>query len=260
MSGYRDFADFYDRLMTDVDYNARADYLLYLFQKHDGKLPATVLDVACGSGALCEALQKRGIDPIGVDASETMLAKAAERFAESSTEILLLKQDMRELDLYGTVDGAVCVLDSVNHLCTTKDVKRFFERLRLFVKPNGLFVFDVNTPYKHREVLADNAFVFEQEEFVCVWQNHYAPRTAQTEMWLDFFVEEEDGRYCRLSDTVKERAYTEKTLRRLLAETGWTTEAVYDDMLTEEPSDDSERMVFVVRSTRTEEEALGITR
>ncbi len=252
MSGYREFSEFYDLLMQDVDYVARAEYILSLFEKH-GKRPRSVLDIACGSGSLCAELIRRGIDTVGVDASDSMLAKASAKLPEA----LWLCQDMRDMDLYGTVDGAVCILDSLNHLCRTADVARVFRRARLFVEPGGLFIFDVNTPYKHREVLADRAFVAEEDGVLCVWRNRYISRSGEVEILLDFFVEGEDGRYERYWDTVRERAYSERTLRRLLAETGWETLAVYEDMTTLPPSATCQRMVFVARSTRTVAEATG---
>ena len=254
--GYGDFSEFYDRLMIDVDYNGYADRLLRLWERY-GKRPNTVLDIACGSGNLCEALIRRGVEPIGVELSETMLQKAMEKPLLQENGVLLLQQDMCELDLYGTADAAVCVLDSINHLCSIEDVRRFFSRLRLFVEPDGLFIFDVNTPYKHREVLGDNAFVFEQEDVVCVWRNSYRPRTKETVMMLDFFVDEGDGSYCRFSDTVRERAYSRRTLEQLLAQTGWDCLAVLSEHADEPPADDCERWVFVARNNRTIEEATG---
>ncbi len=251
MSGYGDLSAFYDALMTDVDYVARAEYLLTLFNRH-GETPQSILDIACGSGSLCAQFQKHGIDIIGVDGSAAMLMRAREKLGDDA---LLLEQDMRALDLYGTVDGAVCTLDSLNHLCRTDELAEVFRKARLFVEPGGLFIFDVNTLYKHREVLADAAFVTEQDGLMCVWRNRYLPRTHEVEMYLDFFVEEQDGSYTRYEDTVRERAYSEHTLRRLLTQTGWETVAVYADMTTQVPSDTCERMVFVARNTRTVEEA-----
>lgn len=254
MSGYHDFSEFYDRLMTDVDYGARADELLRLFEQYH-KRPDTVLDIACGSGSLCEALAERGIDPIGVDASAGMLMKAMEKPLLRQKRVLLLEQDMRELDLYGTADGAVCILDSVNHLCHTRDVQRFFSRLRLFVEPGGLFIFDVNTPYKHRQVLGDNTFVFEEDDLVCIWRNRFVEKTGEVDMALDFFVHEGDGAYYRMTDTVRERAYSRRTLEQLLKKTGWDVLAVLAENTGGEPTADCERWVFVARNNRTVEEA-----
>lgn len=243
MSGYQSLASFYDRLMADVDYDAKAAYMLALFARFGQAHPACVLDLACGSGNLTAPLVAAGLDVIGVDLSEDMLVEAKQKLPDT----LFLQQDMRQLALAGTVSGVVCGMDGINHLCRTADVAAVFAGVYRALEKGGLFVFDVNTPYKHREVLADHAFVFEEEDFLCVWQNRLIARTMEVDMWLDFFVEGADGRYDRLCDHVRERAYSEKTLRRLLAEAGFDVLAVYEDMTENAPADDSQRMVFVAR-------------
>ena len=67
MSGYGDFAAFYDALTADVDYSAWAEYLLGVFDRHGGA-HGLLLDLACGSGSLALELTARGVDVIGVDA------------------------------------------------------------------------------------------------------------------------------------------------------------------------------------------------
>lgn len=254
-NAYTAFAAYYDRLTGDVDYAGLAAYLRELFLRHQGAVPRTLLDLACGSGSLSLELAADA-EVIGVDGSEDMLALAGEKAADAGRSLLFLRQDMRSLDLYGTVGGAVCVLDSLNHLLCTADIRSVLRRLRLFLEPGGLFVFDVNTPYKHRAVLGDNAFVFEEEDLFCVWRNRYFPRTGEVAMMLDFFVPSgEDGRYDRLSDEVRERAYAEPTLRRLLCEEGFEILAVYGDRSFAPPGPEEERLVFVARNTRTVEEA-----
>ena len=77
MESYSQFASVYDRLMSDVDYKARTAYLLKLFKKH-GKTPTLLLDLACGTGGFSNEMARRGIEVIGVDMSEEMLAVARE--------------------------------------------------------------------------------------------------------------------------------------------------------------------------------------
>ena len=238
MGGYGVFAEFYDRLTTDVAYGPWADYLLSLFEKHGRGRPETLLDLACGSGSLSLELASRGVDVIGVDGSEDMLSLAMAKAARGDLELMFLEQDMRELDLFGTVSGAVCLLDSLNHITNTAGLAEVFRRLGLFIEPGGLLVFDANTPYKHREILGDNAFVFEEEDFLCVWRNRFIGRTCEVEMTLDFFAEE-GGLYERMTDVVRERAYSLSTWERLLKEADFELLAVYGERTEEPPTEDA---------------------
>lgn len=249
MSGYSSLAMVYDRLM-EVDYSERADYLLSLFSLHGGKY-GTLLDLACGSGSLTLELIDRGCDMVAVDGSEDMLAAAMEKAADAGAEALWLCQDMTELDLYGTVEGAVCTLDSLNHLPSPAAVEEVLRRLSLFVEPKGLLIFDVNTPYKHREVLGDTAFVFEEEDFFCTWRNRYTARDNKVTMLLDIFAEQEDGSYARFEDEIVERAYSLKKWEEMLAAAQFTPLAVYGDLTTEAPSKTEERWVIVARNDTT---------
>ena len=182
MAGYEVFASFYDRLTENVNYAAWADYLLGLFSRFQGDKPKVLLDLACGSGSLSEQLIARGVDVIGVDGSPEMLMQAQEKSAPFGDKWMLLCQDMRQLDLFGTVNGAVCMLDSLNHLTETRDLEEVFRRLGLFIEPGGLMIFDVNTPYKHQQVLGDQVFVYDEPDFYCVWQNRFLPRRNETEI------------------------------------------------------------------------------
>ncbi len=247
MNNYEAFAAFYDALTDDVDYAAWADYLLAAVARHGGSA-ASVLDLCCGSGSLSLELATRGCEVIGVDMSADMLAVAREKAADEGQDILFLCQDMRQLDLYGTVDTAVCMLDSLSHILHTEDLREIFRRLGLFIAPDGLLLFDVNTPYKHAHVLGDNAFVFEREEFLCTWRNRYLPATHEVEMALDFFLEEEDGTYSRFTDTVRERAYSLQTWKNLLTEAGFDLLAVYDERTFMAPKEDAQRWVLVARN------------
>ena len=127
---YDNFSRFYDLLTDNVEYEKRADYfcrLLSLCGIKDGIL----LDLACGTGSISVEIAKWGFDVIGVDSSIGMLNAARQKAFESGQQILLLNQSMDDIDLFGTVDCAVCVLDSVNHLADEKQVKRTFEKVSL---------------------------------------------------------------------------------------------------------------------------------
>ena len=156
MSAYGCFADVYDTLTSNIDYKELAGYYDRIITSHGGKR-GILLDLACGTGSMSMQFSALGYDVIGVDLSTEMLSVAKEK---PHKNIEYLCQDMCELDMYGTIDVTVCVLDSINHLDSKEDILRCFKSVSLFCDPKGLFVFDINTVRKHRKVLADNTFVY----------------------------------------------------------------------------------------------------
>lgn len=251
MNEYRDFAAFYDVLTEDVDYTGLADYIDGLIDRHGGRRDQ-LLDLACGSGSLSLALAEKGAEVVAVDGSPDMLAIAREKAAEAEADILFLCQDMRRLDLYGTVDTAVCMLDSLNHILKTDELAEIFRRLGLFIAPDGLLIFDANTPHKHRETLGNNAFVFETPECMCVWRNALSEARCEVVMQLDFFLEE-GAAYSRYTDEVRERAYALSTWKSLLEKAGFTLLGVYGDRSLQPPSPEEDRWFFVARNRAIEQ-------
>ena len=250
MRAYSDFAEFYDNLTQNVEYDKKADYILELLKRHNHNVGLT-LDLACGTGTLTLELKKRGVDIYGIDASYEMLSVAQQKAYENEQEILFLCQKMQNIDLYGTIDTCICSLDSINHLTSAKDVQRTFERVSLFMNPDGIFVFDANTVYKHKYVLGDNCYIYDTDTVFCAWQNNYNETNHKVIITLDFF--EPDGKiYRRSSEQFSERAYTREEMTAMLTNAGFTLEAVYDDMSFESPKENSEREIYVARKKANE--------
>lgn len=156
MTDYSRFAEYYDVLTKNICYKERAAYFNTLIERFGGKSGGILLDLACGTGSLSEEFTKLGYDVIGVDNSQEMLSVALEKKLDSDLPIQYLHQNMTKLDMFGTIDITICALDSLNHLPNLDAVKATAERVSLFTNPGGLFIFDVNTPYKHEKVLANN--------------------------------------------------------------------------------------------------------
>lgn len=246
MAGYDRFASVYDCLTGDVGYAQRADYLFMLL-KNAGVESGILLDLACGTGSLSVELCQKGFDVIGVDGSFEMLSIARDKCADYGERILLLCQNMTELDLFGTIDCAVCSLDSINHLTEESDVYETFRLVSLFMNQGGVFVFDVNTQYKHREVLGDNTFVYEEEGVFCVWQNNYYGEDDTVEIFLDIFSENEGGMYERQQENFCERAYSDEVLTKMLEDAGFAVQARYGEMTTEAPAADAQRVYYICK-------------
>ncbi|MBR3588970.1 MAG: class I SAM-dependent methyltransferase [Clostridia bacterium] len=244
---YGSFAYVYDRLTENVDYKSYAAYIKRLFESYGKNINiSSVLDVACGTGSLTEELSLLGYDMIGADASSDMLMVAQEKKFEKNLDILYLCQRAEELDLFGTVQGAVCTLDSINHITDEETVIEAFRKISLFMEKNGIFIFDLNTEYKHREVLGNNTFVYDLDDVYCVWQNEYDEDEKVTHIFLDIFSEEE-GLYERFSEEFDERAYSHEKVLEWLRKSDFELVDFFEEFTTEKPKDNTERTVYIAR-------------
>ena len=242
---YGSFAHVYDRLTENVDYKSYAAYIKRLFESY-GKNISSVVDVACGTGSLTAELSKLGYEMIGVDMSEDMLSEAQTKKAEENLDILYLCQGAEELDLFGTVQGAVCTLDSLNHITDEDTVIEAFKKISLFMEKDGIFIFDLNTEYKHREVLGDNTFVYDLDDIYCVWQNEFDEEDMITHVFLDFFVEE-NGLYERFYEEFDERAYSLEKVKKWLEISGFELVNFFEEFTENKPKEDTERIVYIAR-------------
>ncbi len=247
-SGYDALARVYEILNSDIDYSAWADFFEKCFDKHLKERPTLVLDLACGTGTMTRELAKRGYDMIGVDGSPEMLSEA---FSKNDGEhhILYLNQDMREFELYGTVGAVGCCLDSINYLLSPDDVRKTFSLVHNYLDPDGLFLFDVNTPYKFEKVYGDNAYILEDEGVYCGWQNFYDKESGICDFYLSIF-EEVDGQYFRQDEHQQERCYNKEALTNLLRETGFEVLEIVSDFNFTEPCNSTERYYFVARAKK----------
>ena len=248
MKTYESFAPFYDRLTNNVDYKKLCAYFNELIIKH-GNGGNLLLDLACGTGSLSFEFADKGYDVVAVDASEQMLSEAMNKPHKFGNPIFL-NQTMQQLDLFGTIDAAVCCLDGINHLENQEDVKKTVERVSLFLNEGGIFIFDVNTLYKHREVLGNNTFVYDTEDVYCVWQNSFCESNGSVEIALDFFKPQKNSLYDRWDEGFCEYYYSDEFLTQIIEQSGMHCIVRYDDFTYNDVNDKTERIVYVCRKER----------
>jgi SAM-dependent methyltransferase len=245
MGGYGKFAWFYDRLQQDVPYKAMAELFDRLIKKYSAEKDV-VVDIACGTGSLCFEMEKLGYDVIGTDISEQMLNEAMDKRYDLGSSADFLCQNMTELDLFGAADVILCTLDSLNHLSSFDEVCKTFERASQYVCDGGLFIFDVNTLFKHREVLGDNAFVYDLEGLFCSWQNQLC-EDGSVDIFLDFFEREEDGKYSRYSESFTEKYFPTESIDKALGENNFEIIGRFDDFTENPVCDTTQRVLYVCR-------------
>lgn len=241
---YEVFAGVYDAFNEDADYDALCTQILARLRAH-GIDSGIIADLGCGTGDLTLRLAAAGYDMIGVDLSEEMLCVLREKMAEAGRcDILLLQQDLRRLDLYGTINAAVSTFDTFNHIGPYEQFRAALTRSALFIEPGGLFLFDMNTPYKHERVLADQRYVMEDEEILFTWQNHYDAARRATDIHLDITYKDEDEPY---EEDFTEYAYTLEEIRAACEEAGLAVEDVCDGEAFGPLTQDSQRYLVTAR-------------
>ena len=241
MEAYEALAAVYDALMGDVDYKRIASFYEAAFRRA-GLSPQLVLDLGCGTGKMTVELAGRGYDMIGVDGSAQMLSQAFLRKSEAEgADILLLQQDLCELDLYGTVGAVISTLDCINYLTRDGDLDRCFSLVHNYLDPEGIFLFDVNTPFKFEHVFADNAYILENEGCYCGWQNEYEKQTGLCRFYLSVFSEQGDGSYRRTDEEQTERCYSREELTEALLRAGFRDIEFFGDTDFGAPNEKTER-------------------
>ncbi len=249
MNSYTALSDYYDKLMMeDFDYNKIADFLENIFSEYnlDARL---VCELACGTGNITIPMAQRGYDMIAIDSSFDMLEVARKKAQNLKiNDILFLNQNMTRLDLYGTVDAFYCLIDGINYVLTPATLFAMFKKIKTcFLEKGGLFVFDISSEYKIKNVLGNNTFVYNSDDLFYSWENRFIKSKRILDMYLAFFVKNKNGSYRRFGERHLQRAYKTEELVRILKKAGFEKVDLYDGMSFSSPKKESERIVFVAR-------------
>lgn len=252
MGAYESFASVYDLFMSDIDYDKWVEYVEKIWRKFDID-PEIVCELGCGTGNITLRMAKKGRDMIGIDISADMLSEARNKAAEQGLDVLFLLQDMREFELYGTVNSIVCLCDSLNYITEDEDMRQVFDLVNNYLHPGGLFIFDLNTDYKFREVYGENTFSEVDDDAVYIWENYYDKEEKINEYYLNFFVRNSEGTYDRTQEEHYERAYSMDEIKKFIKNSGMKFEAAYDAFTFEPVRPDSERIYVVAREVLKKE-------
>jgi len=247
MQAYEGFASIYDIFMGDVDYDGWVEYVQKIWERYNKK-PSLIAELGCGTGNITGRLAKKGYDMIGIDISEEMLFEAMEKARRDNLEILYLQQDMTEFELYGTVDIVLSLCDSMNYITDDEDMLKVFKLANNYLNPKGLFIFDLNTEYKFKEILACNTFAETTDDAAYIWENTYDEEEKINEYYVNFFInDEKSGMYERVEEAHYERAYSLEEIKGFIEESGMEFLAAYDAFTFDEPKQNSERIYVVAR-------------
>lgn len=249
---YETLAAMYDALMDDVDYEAWADYIDRMLQKHGGP-GKRLLDLGCGTGCISIPLAQRGYQVTGVDISEEMLAAAREKSRALQLDIDWRKQDLTSLQLFDEAgnemvfDVAIATFDVFNHLTDPEDLQMLFHTLNPLLADEGVLLFDVQTPYKLREYLGNHIFTLHRDDVEYMWENHFDEESQICTMNITFFLRQANGLYRRETMTQEERVYDLDLLRLWLKYSDFETAGVYEELSENDVKPEAYRAVFIAK-------------
>ena len=243
MSAYESLAVSYDRLTYDVPYREILTFVQMLLAER-GCAPRSVLDLACGTGAMSLLLAEAGYQVTGADMSEEMLTVAYDKAtALPDNRPVFVRQKMERLRLPEPVDWVLCCLDSVNYLTDPAACREAFRRVYQNLNPGGVFVFDVNTPEKLR-AMDGQIFLDEDEDVFCVWRGCFVEQERICYYGMDLF-QRQGKLWRRNQEEHREYAYELAELTEYLRQAGFAGIQLFADRKREAPAPGEQRVYFL---------------
>lgn len=250
MEVYNRLALVYDLFMDNVPYEKWTKEMVGIFHSY-GIYGGIVADLGCGTGGFTQSLALEGYDMIGIDNSLEMLDIAMEKKARLGLDILYLCQDMQDFELYGTCRAIISRCDSLNYLIREEDFLQTLKWVNNYLDPGGIFIFDVNSPYKYAHLLGERVIAENREEASFIWENRFDPECELNEYALTLFIKEGKG-YQKSEEIHVQRSYSLEKIQQMAGEAGLIWEKALDADTLEEIKEDTGRYLIIVRENGKE--------
>lgn len=258
MDAYTGFAYVYDSFMADIPYDDWAEYTQALLSEYEINSDCkAILELGCGTGEIAQRMARKGFSMIGIDCSTDMLSVATDKMYESQLQIMYSNQDMREFALPHKVSAIISICDSMNYITQSQDLKKVFECVVKYLDKSGVFIFDMKTKYFYREILGSKTFADNRENCSYIWENYYDEENCINEYDLTIFNKEvfdkeasdkeDEGLYRKYEEYHKQKAYDIEEVKNIAEEAGLEVLQVYEACTHELPTDQSERVYFVLK-------------
>lgn len=246
MNEYLEFSYVYDVFMDNIPYSQWSERILYILRKHHIS-EGIVAELGCGTGTMTELLARAGYDMIGIDHSVDMLDQAMEKRSRSGlSSILYLNQDMREFELYGTVQAVISVCDCMNYILEEDELSAVFRLVHNYLEPDGIFIFDFTTEKKYLGI-SDTTIAENRKEGSLIWENTYYKEEKINEYEVTLFLPDGEGKYEKYCETHQQRAYELAQISDLLEKAGLQVISAEDGYSPTCADAQSERIVITAR-------------
>lgn len=190
------------------------------WMKRQGICPKNAMDLACGTGVLCNILDQQGIAAAGMDFSDGMIRIAR----ENAPQIPYQVADMITFRPEQQYDLVTCTGDALNHIPNLTDVARIFENVYAYTSPGGWFVFDI---LNEKEVSTSEPFEMDFSETIRVWFQMTRPAEHQVNLKIRVY---EDGQL-QFEENIRETVHDPAVICDLLRQAGFALVQCGDRLL-----------------------------
>ena len=240
MDSYGKFSRIYDELINeDIDYQKMADFIMSYTKKY-----SYYLDLGTGTGNLSSLISSFFKETYLVDSSPDMLTIASDKFINEDIPYQAFAIPMNEIQFPKKFNLITSSIDSINYLIEEDDVKKLFIKVFSHLEDDGIFIFDLNSPYKIKEILGNNEYIYNGEDLVYTWQNTLDGDVV--EMDLNFFVKDGEH-YDRFEEIHLERSYEVEDIRDWLKEANLKLVSLFPGYEEGPILTNTERFVFIAR-------------
>ncbi|MFW6266674.1 MAG: class I SAM-dependent DNA methyltransferase [Halanaerobiales bacterium] len=238
------FARIYDDIMDAVPYDLWEKYIEELLNYYNKK-PQEILDLACGTGNMTIRFARKYKRVTGVDFSSDML-EIARKKAETLNNINFINEDMRNFKAKKNYDLALSLFDSLNYILKFEELKKIFHNVYQALKPEGLFIFDMNTPYRLMSI-KPGTNVFNGDYYTCFWEDNIDKDRGKWQVKLKIYFEDRSEYYQEIHE---ETAYPYKKIVKGLKDTGFATVDVYRAYTFLQGDDKANRLYYVANKNK----------
>ena len=238
-AAYANLAKWFEYLNDDCGYENWSQYLLSKLRAY--KL-VNGLDVGCGGGWFTRAFYRAGYDMTGLDSSVEMLDFAQSQAVKEGARGEYLLGDITKFRTPKKFDFITAINDCINYIPKEK-LSAAFKNMRSALQKGGVLLFDVSSPRKFREKIANTVSVDDRDDVT-----YFSFNRAETDgatMDVTLFVKRPDGSYERLDETHRQYLHTEEELTAALQENGFTVVEVTGHL--GEDKNESDRLVFLAQ-------------
>jgi SAM-dependent methyltransferase len=231
-------APYYDELMKSVNYRMWVGYYLLLLS-HQDVHPKRVLDVCCGTGTMCEMLEREGYRMAGFDLSPGMIEEARRKAARKKMPIRYEVQDAAEADMGETYDAAFSFFDSLNNILDPARLEMAFARVAAHLPPGGSWIFDLNTAYAFEQEMFDQENLRANAKLRYKWIGDYDPATRIIQVDMRFWYRGEEFHELHV-----QRAHPPEEVVAMLERAGFAQIRVFHAYTLNPPRHTSDRLHF----------------